>query len=173
METTTTISIVWNNTKKVIFMGVLLLLGLQSIAWISGNSLYQFGYKLVTFQIHFGYIIATLASMFLFKKIFLKEQKPLRIYYTEEEKRLKKLNSYQNTQDGLLVEWEVNFKINGNPYVENLTLYCTKHPRPVLLQEHKCPVCDRKKNTSKSKQIYLKESKIDPMLEDMWLVLHS
>lgn len=173
METLTTISIVWNNTKKVIFIGVFFALILQVFAWIGGKTLFQLVYQLVTLQINFGSVVAGVLSVLLFKIIFIKDEEPLDIYYTEEEKRLKKLNSYQNTQEGLLVEWEVNFQSNGKPYVENLALYCTKHNRPILLQEHKCPICDRKRISSKSKQIFLQESKIEPMLEDMWLVFHS
>lgn len=168
-----TIKIVWSTLKKVVFIGVFFIVVLQIIALFYAMPFWELFQQAIALQINFSYLLGAFVALWGLKVLLIEEQKPIPIYYTEEEKRLRKLNSFQNTQEGLLLEWEVNFKPNGNPYIENLALYCTKHVKPIPLQNHNCPICDGQKQKKKTKVLRTNESKVEPISGDIWLALHS
>lgn len=98
--------------------------------------------------------------------------------YNRKQQKLRKFNELLDSQNGLLFRWGVYFEDSGEPFISDLTIFCTKHEGPPLrlmddpFGAYYCPYknCNTKFNSERTR---LAQNAIESTLIDKWNKLNN
>ena len=104
----------------------------------------------------------------ILKNYFVKDS-----YYNRKQRKLRKFNQQSDIDNGLLFKWNVYFDDSGEPFISDLSIFCTKHNDPPLKLLHNdwgSLFCSYKdcKTIIESNRIPLIKNTIESHLIDQW-----
>ena len=141
---------------------------------IWGNSIdwEQFKYfkigKYLSTEISIGKILIFIGLCLLIYLIGRKFLSKDENYYSKKQNKLRKYNSSNESDVGILLRWKVYFKTNGNPFIADLNPFCTKHDgAPIRFMHNRCPMQGCENNQSRYDEYPLKNA-IESELIDKW-----
>lgn len=91
-----------------------------------GDSFNWKEFKIMSYNLPWLYILLfvllVFIGIFIYRKLIDSDT-----FYTRKEKRLRKINRRADLKNGLLFKWVVYFDFSGEPYIQDLTVFCTLH----------------------------------------------
>lgn len=123
--------------------------------------------KIYDLKLNVVYIICAIL-IYLIVKPLLKKEKP---YYSKKQGELREFNKQRDDQNGILFKWDVYFDHSENPFIGDLTLFCTKHDEiPIRFMDNKCPI-NGCLNNRKSINLYFVKNAIESGLIARWDII--
>lgn len=109
------------------------------------------------------FVLLVLVGIFLYRKFVDSNS-----FYTRKEKRLRKNNRRLDVKNGLLFKWNVYFSFSNEPFIGDLTVFCTLHgdvPRRCI--NGSCTI-DGCQNKNKRINMHFAKNQIESELIHEW-----
>ncbi|MFD1873319.1 hypothetical protein [Hymenobacter bucti] len=93
--------------------------------------------------------------------------------YNDKQTILMRLNKVEYPNEGVLFRWQVFFDFNGNPFIDELDAYCTKHgSTPLRFIDNSCSVRDCS-NSQRQVDFNATKNQLESELIDKWEKLNN
>ena len=101
------------------------------------------------------------------------ESKGKNSIYNDRQTILRRLNKVEYPNDGVLFRWQVFFDFSGNPFIDELDAYCTKHGSiPLRFIGNACSVRDCS-NSQRQVDFDATKNQLESELIDRWEKLNN
>jgi hypothetical protein len=101
------------------------------------------------------------------------ESKSKSSIYNDKQTALRKWNKVEYPNEGVLFRWQVFFDFSGNPFIDELDAYCTKHgSTPLRFIGNSCSVSDCL-NSNRQIDFNATKNQVESELIDKWEKLNN
>lgn len=157
-----------------LFILILTAAGMKAKSWFDETSFSEIFQYIINLEIRLIYVLAfifvySIVSKLLSTKEIIDEDE---VEYGKED-ILRKFNKLEDSEKNILIKWNVHFDLSGNPFISDLTFFCTNHGEvPVRYIFDYCNV-NGCKNARKKLNKYDVENGIESMVLHEWDKLNN